>query len=153
MATEENNIVIKPLNPFMIDTLKPHLCVEILIAIDQFISCGHVPPELLPRTSHIRPLPVFFPLSRADYSDVAPLGHTMSVLGSRGTLGIRALTRSTPVTVTPAGCCLRSFSVLHRPPPNYPGHIPLTIVERGALAVGSAIGSYLNPRRAGTIMS
>lgn len=80
----------------------------------------------------------------------------MSVLGSRGTLGIRALTRSTPVTVPPAAAaaacgCVRSFSVLNRPPPNYPGHIPLTTVERGALAVGSAIGSYLNPRRAGTL--
>ena len=75
----------------------------------------------------------------------------MSVLGSRGTFGIRALTRSTPVTVPPAAACgcVRSFSVLNRPPPNYPGHIPLTTIERGALAVGSAIGSYLNPRRAG----
>ena len=75
----------------------------------------------------------------------------MSVLGSRGTFGIRALTRSTPATVTPAASCVRSFSVLNRPPPNYPGHIPLTTVERGVLAVGSAIGSYLNPRRAGAL--
>ncbi|OAX79512.1 ubiquinone biosynthesis protein COQ4, mitochondrial [Emergomyces africanus] len=41
----------------------------------------------------------------------------------------------------------RQFSALNRPPPNYPGHIPLTTIERGALAVGSAIGSLLNPRR------
>ncbi|KLJ06610.1 ubiquinone biosynthesis protein COQ4, mitochondrial [Blastomyces silverae] len=41
----------------------------------------------------------------------------------------------------------RGFSALNRPPPNYPGHIPLTTIERGALAVGSAIGSLLNPRR------
>ncbi|OJJ84208.1 ubiquinone biosynthesis protein COQ4, partial [Aspergillus glaucus CBS 516.65] len=68
----------------------------------------------------------------------------MSVLGSRGTLGIRALTR--PIPLTPA-CCVRSFSVLNRPPPKYPGHVPLTFVERGALAVGSAVGSLLNPRR------
>lgn len=43
----------------------------------------------------------------------------------------------------------RSFSVLNRPPPNYPGHVPLTCIERGALAVGSALGSLLNPRRGG----
>ncbi|KAF2861530.1 coenzyme Q biosynthesis Coq4 [Piedraia hortae CBS 480.64] len=41
----------------------------------------------------------------------------------------------------------RTFSVLHRPPPNYPGHVPLTWTERGALAVGSAIGSLRNPYR------
>ncbi|WEW57528.1 Ubiquinone biosynthesis protein [Emydomyces testavorans] len=41
----------------------------------------------------------------------------------------------------------REFSVLNRPPPNYPGHIPLTPIERGALAIGSAVGSILNPRR------
>ena len=41
----------------------------------------------------------------------------------------------------------RSFSVLSRPPPNYPGHVPLTIVERGALAIGSALTSIINPRR------
>ncbi|KMP00296.1 ubiquinone biosynthesis protein COQ4 [Coccidioides immitis H538.4] len=41
----------------------------------------------------------------------------------------------------------REFSVLNRPQPNYPGHIPLTPIERGALAIGSAVGSLLNPRR------
>ncbi|KAL8823187.1 MAG: hypothetical protein Q9191_006087 [Dirinaria sp. TL-2023a] len=41
----------------------------------------------------------------------------------------------------------RPFSVLNRPPPNYPGHVPLTNLERGALAAGSAIMSLLNPRR------
>ncbi|KAL7274334.1 Ubiquinone biosynthesis protein [Rhizina undulata] len=40
-----------------------------------------------------------------------------------------------------------SFSSLSRPPPNYPGHVPLTVPERGLLAVGSAIGSLINPRR------
>ncbi|EYE96200.1 ubiquinone biosynthesis protein COQ4, partial [Aspergillus ruber CBS 135680] len=68
----------------------------------------------------------------------------MSALGNRGTLGIRAVAQST--ALTPA-CCVRSFSVLNRPPPKYPGHVPLTFVERGALAVGSAVGSLLNPRR------
>ncbi|KAI9885386.1 MAG: Ubiquinone biosynthesis protein [Watsoniomyces obsoletus] len=43
--------------------------------------------------------------------------------------------------------CRRRFSVLHRPPPNYPGHVPLTPIERVALAVGSAFVSITNPRR------
>jgi ubiquinone biosynthesis protein COQ4 len=45
---------------------------------------------------------------------------------------------------------VRAFSVLNRPPPNYDGHVPLTTIERTALAVGSGILAYLNPRRAGT---
>ncbi|KAJ9236435.1 hypothetical protein DTO027B5_1813 [Paecilomyces variotii] len=58
---------------------------------------------------------------------------------------LRALTASTPSIAAPIA--LRSFSVLNRPPPNYPGHVPLTFVERSALAVGSAVGSLLNPYR------
>ncbi|RAK92628.1 ubiquinone biosynthesis protein COQ4, mitochondrial precursor [Aspergillus costaricaensis CBS 115574] len=45
----------------------------------------------------------------------------------------------------------RPISGFNRPPPNYPGHVPLNFVERGALAVGSAVGSLLNPRRADLI--
>lgn len=41
----------------------------------------------------------------------------------------------------------RQFSVLNRPPPNYPGHIPLTRVEKAGLALGSAFGSLYNPYR------
>ncbi|KAM5476842.1 Ubiquinone biosynthesis protein [Microsporum audouinii] len=41
----------------------------------------------------------------------------------------------------------RGFSVLSRPAANYAGHVPLTPVERCTMAVGSAIGSLLNPRR------
>ncbi|OTB17026.1 hypothetical protein K445DRAFT_74282 [Daldinia sp. EC12] len=41
----------------------------------------------------------------------------------------------------------RSFSVLNRPPPNYPGHVPLTGLERAALAVGSGIVSFFDPYR------
>lgn len=41
----------------------------------------------------------------------------------------------------------RSFSILNRPPPNYPGHVPLTAIERIGLAVGSAVASLANPRR------
>ncbi|KAL2209262.1 coenzyme Q biosynthesis protein Coq4 [Sarocladium strictum] len=41
----------------------------------------------------------------------------------------------------------RHFSVFNRPPPNYPGHVPLTRVERAGLAVGSGIMSLINPYR------
>jgi ubiquinone biosynthesis protein COQ4 len=46
-----------------------------------------------------------------------------------------------------------TFSVLNRPPPNYPGHVPLTTIERGALALGSAFGSLFNPYRHDLIAS
>ncbi|KAI1981079.1 Ubiquinone biosynthesis protein [Ophidiomyces ophidiicola] len=55
-------------------------------------------------------------------------------------------TRSWRVSYTPRNVA-REFSLLNRPSPKYPGHIPLTSVERGALAIGSAVGSLLNPRR------
>ncbi|KAF2460657.1 putative ubiquinone biosynthesis protein coq4, mitochondrial [Lineolata rhizophorae] len=45
----------------------------------------------------------------------------------------------------------RAFSVLNRPPPAYEGHVPLTKLERGALAIGSALISLANPRRADLI--
>ncbi|KAL8720204.1 MAG: hypothetical protein Q9225_002897 [Loekoesia sp. 1 TL-2023] len=41
----------------------------------------------------------------------------------------------------------RLFSVLNRPPPKYDGHIALTWIEKGVLAVASATTSLLNPRR------
>ncbi|KAK3072714.1 Ubiquinone biosynthesis protein [Teratosphaeriaceae sp. CCFEE 6253] len=47
----------------------------------------------------------------------------------------------------------RTFSILNRPPPNYPGHVPLTLIERGALAVGSAFGSLRDPHRHDLIAS
>ncbi|EXJ91134.1 hypothetical protein A1O1_04243 [Capronia coronata CBS 617.96] len=53
-----------------------------------------------------------------------------------------------PQTTSPSSLpARRSFSILNRPPPNYPGHVPLTRVERLGLAVGSAITSLLNPYR------
>lgn len=70
----------------------------------------------------------------------------MSVLGRCGTFGFRKLSLSNQ---TAPFYLLRPFSVLNRPDPNYSGHVPLTFVERGVLAVGSAVGSILNPRRAG----
>lgn len=50
-------------------------------------------------------------------------------------------------TIISSAASSSSFSPADRPPPNYPGHIPLTTPERGLLAVGSAVGSLLNPRR------
>ncbi|KPM34173.1 Ubiquinone biosynthesis protein coq4, mitochondrial [Neonectria ditissima] len=41
----------------------------------------------------------------------------------------------------------RSFSVFDRPPPNYPGHVPLTTVERAGLAVGASVMSFFDPYR------
>ncbi|KAF1983800.1 Coq4-domain-containing protein [Aulographum hederae CBS 113979] len=47
----------------------------------------------------------------------------------------------------------RKFSVLNRPPPNYPGHVPLTVVERVAMTVGSAVLSLRDPGRGDLIAS
>ena len=44
---------------------------------------------------------------------------------------------------------VRPFSVLHRPPPKYEGHVPLNTFERVTLAAGSAVMSLMNPRRGG----
>lgn len=46
----------------------------------------------------------------------------------------------------------RSFSVLNRPSPNYPGHVPLTGLERAGLAIGSGVMSFLDPRRGGKLL-
>ncbi|KAF2220205.1 coenzyme Q biosynthesis protein Coq4-domain-containing protein [Elsinoe ampelina] len=61
---------------------------------------------------------------------------------------------STPVSVLskkllslPPGIRYQAFSVLNRPPPNYPGHVPLTFLERTGLAVGSAIASMVDHYR------
>lgn len=53
------------------------------------------------------------------------------------------------LTVCTVTLSSRTFSVLNRPPPNYNGHVPLTIAERAGLAVGSAIISLFNPHRGG----
>ncbi|KAK3330926.1 ubiquinone biosynthesis protein coq-4 [Apodospora peruviana] len=41
----------------------------------------------------------------------------------------------------------RRFSILNRPPPNYPGHVPLTRLERAGLMIGSGLMSLRDPRR------
>ncbi|KAJ5965887.1 hypothetical protein N7481_012601 [Penicillium waksmanii] len=71
----------------------------------------------------------------------------MSLLGRRGPQGLRFLYTPFPLS----SCSVRPFSVLNRPKPSYPGHVPLTTIERGALAIGSALGSLVNPRRADLI--
>ncbi|KID72423.1 Coenzyme Q biosynthesis protein Coq4 containing protein, partial [Metarhizium brunneum ARSEF 3297] len=71
-----------------------------------------------------------------------------------------ALRRAQPATtarhavraVTCASCSQsnsRQFSVLNRPPPNYPGHVPLTKLERLGMAIGSSAMALINPYRAG----
>ncbi|KAI9796707.1 MAG: Ubiquinone biosynthesis protein [Piccolia ochrophora] len=59
--------------------------------------------------------------------------------------------RSTCDRVLRPACSRRCFSVLGRPRPNYEGHVPLTAAERATLAVGSAVASIINPRRADMI--
>ena len=39
--------------------------------------------------------------------------------------------------------------LMTRPPPAYPGHIPLSMPEKAFMAVGSGLMALLNPRRAG----
>ncbi|OAQ86323.1 ubiquinone biosynthesis protein coq-4 [Purpureocillium lilacinum] len=39
----------------------------------------------------------------------------------------------------------RRFSALNRPEPNYPGHVPLTRVERLGMAVGASVMSFFDP--------
>ncbi|KAK4452904.1 ubiquinone biosynthesis protein [Podospora aff. communis PSN243] len=41
----------------------------------------------------------------------------------------------------------RPYSGPSRPPPNYPGHIPLNTLEKAALAIGSGLMSLRDPRR------
>jgi len=42
---------------------------------------------------------------------------------------------------------IRGFSVLKRPPQAYDSHVALTNIERGTLAIGAAVMSFMNPRR------
>ncbi|KLU83265.1 hypothetical protein MAPG_02329 [Magnaporthiopsis poae ATCC 64411] len=52
-------------------------------------------------------------------------------------------------SIPDAGRRQQNFSVLNRPPPNYPGHVPLTGLERAGLAIGSGLWSIIDPRRGG----
>ncbi|RPA87372.1 ubiquinone biosynthesis protein COQ4, mitochondrial [Ascobolus immersus RN42] len=55
-------------------------------------------------------------------------------------------TATAPALVVPT-INSRPFSVLRRPRPNYPGHVPLTTPERSLLTIGSALMSFFDPRR------
>ena len=68
----------------------------------------------------------------------------------RASVGKRESLVVAPLLLTPT--CSRTFSVLNRPPPTYDGHVPLTRIEKAALAAGSALGAVMNPRRAGTLL-
>ncbi|GES65396.1 ubiquinone biosynthesis protein COQ4, mitochondrial precursor [Aspergillus terreus] len=75
----------------------------------------------------------------------------MSVLGRRGAA---IVARELPLPASSSSILAshpRSFSIFSRPQPKYPGHVPLNAIERGALAVGSAVGALMNPRRADLI--
>ncbi|KAI9833312.1 MAG: Ubiquinone biosynthesis protein [Sarea resinae] len=59
----------------------------------------------------------------------------------------QAPSRLVPRGAIPLVASSRSFSVLNRPPPNYEGHVPLTPLERTAMAVGSSLWSFFDPTR------
>lgn len=67
---------------------------------------------------------------------------------SRGSHG---LLQAVTAPVAASSDTRRPFSVLNRPPPNYPGHVPLTHIERAGLAIGSGIMSFLDPYRGGKL--
>ncbi|PKS12081.1 hypothetical protein jhhlp_001377 [Lomentospora prolificans] len=60
---------------------------------------------------------------------------------------VRASQALQPVKAVTYAQHAQAFSVLNRPPPNYPGHVPLTRIERAALAVGSGLTSFFDPYR------
>ncbi|KAA8645662.1 hypothetical protein EYZ11_002487 [Aspergillus tanneri] len=73
----------------------------------------------------------------------------MSVLRKRTAIFVaQELTPAVRITLS---CRTQHFSLFSRPSQQYPGHVPLNFVERGALAFGSAFGALLNPRRADLI--
>ncbi|KAF4510161.1 hypothetical protein G6O67_002074 [Ophiocordyceps sinensis] len=53
---------------------------------------------------------------------------------------------SAPAALLSSGARQR-FSALSRPPSNYPGHVPLTKMERAGLAIGSSVMSLIDPYR------
>lgn len=67
---------------------------------------------------------------------------------SRGSHGFLT-TVTIPIATSPSS--RRAFSLLNRPPPNYPGHVPLTNIERAGLAIGSGIMSFVDPYRGGKL--
>ena len=74
----------------------------------------------------------------------------VSSLRSAATARRAIVQKSTVCAACASSTSQRPFSALNRPPPNYPGHVPLTRIERAGLAVGSGIASLINPYRHGT---
>ncbi|ROW10312.1 hypothetical protein VMCG_02128 [Cytospora schulzeri] len=66
---------------------------------------------------------------------------------SRGSRELSIANNTTTFPAATVSTARRSFSILNRPPPNYPGHVPLTRIERAGLAIGSGIISLANPYR------
>ncbi|KAL4922198.1 coenzyme Q biosynthesis protein Coq4-domain-containing protein [Aspergillus aurantiobrunneus] len=75
----------------------------------------------------------------------------MSLLRRPGTVTLSARGIALPCASIRQPPGSRSFSGLNRPSPIYPHHVPLGFFEKGFLAVGSAVGALLNPRRADLI--
>ncbi|ODA78626.1 hypothetical protein RJ55_06008 [Drechmeria coniospora] len=69
----------------------------------------------------------------------------LSTAPSKASLTSKASSASSTSSASPASS--RRFSALHRPPPNYAGHVPLTGVERAGLAIGASLMSLFNPYR------
>ncbi|KAK3190683.1 Ubiquinone biosynthesis protein [Lecanicillium sp. MT-2017a] len=70
-----------------------------------------------------------------------------SLQRAQPTQALKRAARSRTCAACLAASSQRSFSVLNRPEPKYPGHVPLTRIERASLAVGSGVMSLINPYR------
>ena len=88
-------------------------------------------------------------MTLAKSQDLAILSAILRAPSQTTSVAARSLYQSGRADKTPkyAHSQRRSFSVLNRPPPNYPGHVPLTSLERVGLAVGSAVTSLIDPYR------
>jgi ubiquinone biosynthesis protein COQ4 len=71
----------------------------------------------------------------------------MASMSAASSHAICRLSRAPEIAAT---VTVRRFSALNRPPPKYPGHVPLTKIEQAGMAIGSGIMSLFNPYRAGT---
>ncbi|POR37578.1 Ubiquinone biosynthesis protein coq-4 [Tolypocladium paradoxum] len=77
----------------------------------------------------------------------AALSRIQPASGARQALRSATCAACASSRVASPASCPRRFSALNRPPPNYPGHVPLTRVERAGLAIGSSVMSLINPYR------
>ena len=102
-------------------------------------------PHFRSTTSTSRPTPlIYLPPSRLHVAMASSLKHLLA----RPPIHSPSLSCiASRILILPASH--RCFSILNRPPPNYKGHIPLTKIERGALAIGSTLLSFRDPRCGG----